>query len=406
MSAWPRVAFFTDSFHGVDGVATTSRNLLEAARRQGLPFFSLRAGDRTCHMREGSVEVMELRRGPVSFALDLGLRFDLLFFRYHKQVVRALRDFQPDLVHITGPGDLGIMGAMVAHELKVPLVASWHTNLHEFAARRLGKAAWLVPENQRKKLISATEAAVLRACLRFYRLARVILAPNKEQIRLLRSGTRKTVFPMHRGVDANLFSPAKRNIQDGLFRLGYVGRLRPEKNVRFLAELERGLIAQGMKHFRFLIVGDGSERPWLEANLRHADFSGVLRGEPLATAVANMDVFVFPSETDTFGNVVLESMAAGTPVVVTSRGGPKYQVQQGITGFVAADKREFIEKVKLLMITPELHLSQRYACRNWARTRSWEHMLEELRHAYEACLRQPVSAPAARMALATGDASH
>ena len=400
MSAWPRVAFFTDSFHGVDGVSTTSRNLVEAARRRGLYYLSLRAGRRNHRAQEGSIEVIELSRGPISLALDIGLRFDLLLFRHYKRVLGAVREFRPDVVHITGPGDLGIMGAFVAHELKLPLVASWHTNLHEFAARRLRKLAWLLPRAQRHQLVSATERAVLRACLRFYRIARVVLAPNEEQIHLLKSRIGKPVFPMRRGVDPVLFSPEKRVIRDGVFRLGFVGRLRPEKNVRFLAHLERALLARGMKNFRFLIVGDGSERPWLQTNLLQADFPGILRGEDLASAFANMDVFVFPSETDTFGNVILESMAAGTPVVVTSCGGPKYQVQQGITGFVAADESEFIDKVELLMTSPGLHLRQRQACRLWASARSWEHMLEELREAYDASLGEPSARPRKRIELA------
>jgi phosphatidylinositol alpha 1,6-mannosyltransferase len=400
MNAWPRVAFFTDSFHGMDGVATTSRNLLEAARRQALHYLSVRAGQTNLRAQEGSIEVIELSRGPISFALDIGLRFDLLLLRHYQKVLRAVREFEPDVVHITGPGDLGIMGAFMAHGLKLPLVASWHTNLHEFAARRIGNLARFLPAAERHRLVTSTERAVLRACLRFYRIARVVLAPNEEQIHLLQSRIGKPAFPMRRGVDPVLFSPEKRGVRDGVFRLGFVGRLRPEKNVRFLAHLERALLARGLKNFRFLIVGDGSERAWLRANLLQADFPGILRGEGLASAIANMDVFVFPSETDTFGNVILESMAAGTPVVVTSRGGPKYQVQQGITGFVATDESDFVDKVELLMQSPGLHQRQRQACRLWASTRSWEHMLEELREAYEASLVEPPAQVRKRIELA------
>lgn len=293
-------------------------------------------------------------------------------------------------------------GALVAHELKVPLVASWHTNLHEFAGRRLRKLARILPTAQREQLVSTTEALSLRACLRFYQIARVTLAPNQEQIRMLKERTGKPVFPMQRGVDASLFSPLKRNVEDGIFRLGYVGRLRPEKNVRFLAEIECALIARGATNFRFLIVGDGSERPWLEANLKNADFRGVLRGEALASEMANMDLFVFTSETDTFGNVVLESMASGVPVVVTSKGGPKYQVEQGVTGFVAADARDFIDKVRLLMTSPELHVKQRHACRRWAGARSWDNMLDEVREAYDASLTPTGEAARGRKQLVTG----
>jgi phosphatidylinositol alpha 1,6-mannosyltransferase len=95
----------------------------------------------------------------------------------------------------------------------------------------------------------------------------------------------------------------------------------------------------GTCDFRFLIVGDGSEKQWLSEHLWHAEFPGVLSGEPLAHANANMEIFVFPSHTDTFGTVILEAMASGVPAVVTMGGGPKFLVNSGETGFVAGRQR-------------------------------------------------------------------
>ena len=394
MKNWPRVAFFSDSYHGVDGVATTCRNIVDAARRRELPFLAVHAAERNSHSQSGSLEILELDRGPISFPLDLHLRFDLLFTRHYNRVLRAVREFHADVVHITGPGDVGITGARVAYDLGIPLVASWHTNLHEFAARRLSKFASLLPDAPRQGLTHFTQELVLRACLRFYKIARVILAPNEEHMRLIGKNTGKPVFPMHRGVDAHLFSPAKRDVCDRIFRLGYVGRLRPEKNVRFLAEIEDSLRRDGLGNYRFLIVGEGSERAWLERRLRQADFTGELFGESLARAYANMDLFVFPSETDTFGNVVMEAMASGTPAVVTSKGGPKYQVQNGVNGFVTTGDQDFIARVKQTMASAQLHRSLRQASRLAAGRKSWENVLDELHQAYQACMWQPSSQPA------------
>ena len=394
MKKWPRVAFFSDSYHGVDGVATTCRNIVAAARRRELPFLAVHAAESNSHLQDGSLEILELDRGPISFPLDLHLRFDLLFTRHYQHVLNVVREFRPDVVHITGPGDVGITGARVAYELGVPLVASWHTNLHEFAARRLSKLASALPDAQRQGLSYLTQKYVLQACLRFYKIARVILAPNQEHMDLIGTSTGKQVFPMQRGVDAHLFSPVKRDVCDRIFRLGYVGRLRPEKNVRFLAEIENSLRRDGLGSYRFLIVGDGSERAWLEQNLRQADFTGELFGEALARAYANMDLFVFPSETDTFGNVVMEAMASGTPAVVTSRGGPKYQVQNGVSGFVATDEQDFIARIKQTMASPHLHRSLRVASRLAASRKSWETVLDELHLAYQACMWQTASQPA------------
>jgi phosphatidylinositol alpha 1,6-mannosyltransferase len=394
MKNWPRVAFFSDSYHGVDGVATTCRNIVAAARRRDLPFLAVHAGERNSHSQDGSLEILELDRGPISFPLDLHLRFDLLFTRHYNRVLHAVREFRADVVHITGPGDVGITGARVAYDLGIPLVASWHTNLHEFAARRLWKFASLLPETQRQGLAYFTQKYVLQACLCFYKIARVILAPNAEYMELIGANTGRPVFPMRRGVDAHLFSPVKRDVCDRIFRLGYVGRLRPEKNVRFLAEIEDSLQRDGLGNYRFLIVGDGSERAWLERRLRQADFTGELFGEALARAYANMDLFVFPSETDTFGNVVMEAMASGTPAVVTSKGGPKYQVQNGVSGYVATGEQDFIARIKQTMASPHLHRSLRIASRLAASRKSWESVLDELHQAYKACMWQPSTQPA------------
>jgi phosphatidylinositol alpha 1,6-mannosyltransferase len=229
-------------------------------------------------MQDGPLEILELERGPVALNLDKYLKFDLLFSRHYQQALETVREFRPDVVHITGPGDVGITGARVAYALGVPLVASWHTNLHEFAGRRLWKMASVLPETPRRSLTDLTERYVLLACMRFYRIARVVLAPTKEQMDVLHERTKKPVFPMRRGIDTLLFSPDKRTVTDRVFRLGFVGRLCPEKNVRFLAEIERSLCRDGYHNYRFLIVGDGSERAWLERNLQRADFTGELHG--------------------------------------------------------------------------------------------------------------------------------
>ena len=138
----PRVAYFPDSFHEVNGVAHTSRHFEAFARRRNLPFLCVRAGDRAqAVVEDGPVWTLELPRGFLSFALEKDLRFDPAFLRHIPLIGEVLERFQPDLIHITGPSDIGILGAWLAHHLQLPLAASWHTNVHEYAARR----ARLVP---------------------------------------------------------------------------------------------------------------------------------------------------------------------------------------------------------------------------------------------------------------------
>jgi glycosyltransferase involved in cell wall biosynthesis len=402
VNRWPRVAFFSDSFLEVNGVAHTSRCLAAVARKRGLPFLAVFGGNNTRHTREGLAESLELRRSAFSFRLDHDLRHDLLFWRHFPRALAAANAFQPDLVHITGPGDLGITGARVAYALRVPLVASWHTNLHEYAGRRLVRLLCYVPGRLRARLGDVAERLSWRGCVRFYKLARVLLAPNPELAERLNEGTGKPVFLMHRGVDTEFFSPAKRDAGDGPFRLGYVGRLSTEKNVRMLAEIERELAAAGAPAFEFLIVGEGAERAWLEQNVAHARFTGVLQGEPLAHAYASMDAFVFPSKTETFGNVVLEALASGVPALVSPRGGARFQVTHGVTGFVADSASDFARHVLSLMRSPELLRRAREAARLYACQASWERVLDEVLLAYGACLPQHSPARGASLLAVAG----
>ncbi len=191
---------------------------------------------------------------------------------------------------------------------------------------------------------------------------------------------------MTRGVNTEIYSPAKRTINDGIMRFGFVGRLRAEKNVRMLADLEKQLRAAGKKNFKFLIVGEGSEREWLEKNMPSAEITGFLKGEKLSEAYANMDVFVFPSETDAFGNVIQEANASGVPAIVTAQGGPKFIVRHGKTGFIAESIGDFVKFSLELMANPQKLEKMKWQSREFAQSRSWNSVFEQVYKAYaEAC---------------------
>jgi phosphatidylinositol alpha 1,6-mannosyltransferase len=271
--------------------------------------------------------------------MEKDLQFDPMFWRFGEDISRELRDFRPDVIHITGPSELGIFGAYFAWKHKVPLAASWHTNLHEYSARRLAWLTRMMPKEPGARLEERVEAGALTAIARFYKLARVLYAPNEELCAMLEGRTGKPCHLMRRGVDTELFTPRRRRRAegDGAFVLGYVGRLSIEKNVELLVRIERELAAMGVEGIRFSIIGHGDEQEMLRQELKAAHFAGVLRGETLAAGYADMDLLVFPSHTDTFGNVVLEALASGVPAVVTPDGGPKFIVRDGETGFVVRD---------------------------------------------------------------------
>lgn len=378
-----RVAFFPDSYLEVNGVAMTSKRLVGFAGERGYPLLCVHAGAKTVVTGNGSVEFVSLKRSPMSFAMDEGLKYDPLFQRHSRFVEKQLEKFRPDVIHITGLNDVSIIGSYLAWKMKLPMVGSWHTNLHEYAAHRLQNKFGFLPEQTKTNLTKFIERKILDGAKLYYKMPQILLAPNEELVEMLERGTGRKARLMIRGVDTHMFSPDKRTRTDDKICFGFVGRLRAEKNVRLLAEMEKKLFESGKDNFKFLIVGEGNERQFLEQNMQTAEFTGFLDGERLAEAYANIDIFVFPSETDAFGNVIQEANASGVPCLVTDQGGPKFIVKEGETGFIAKDIDDFVKFSIELMENPgKLEILKKNS-REFARARSWESVFESVYGAYQ-----------------------
>ncbi|MBM3754531.1 MAG: glycosyltransferase family 1 protein [Acidobacteria bacterium] len=376
-----RVAYFADSFHEVNGMARTSRELDAYARRGELPFLCIRAGETT----RTTVNSVELRRATTSIPVDKDLAFDPLLGRHLLRVRNAIRRFKPDLIHSTGPGDIGLMGVYFAYHFDLPLVASWHHNLHELAARRLQfildhPLFSFLPKAYADFVTLLTERGALEGVALFYKLAQATFAPNPALVDMLADLTGKRVHLMPRGVDTDMFHPSKRFRQDGAFTLGFAGRLQPEKNVRLLVDLQKHLPAGNHK---FVIVGDGFERNYLAKRLKRADFTGFLDGDDLAKAYANMDLFVYPSCTDTYGTAVQEAMACGVPPVVRDQGGPHYLVDSGVNGYVARSDAHLIRRVVDVIADPTRLPALRANAREAACRASWERVCDDVWNVYD-----------------------
>lgn len=382
-----RVAYFSDTYLEIDGVANTARQFEAFARRRNLPFLLVHGGyecDRV--IRDGNFARVELKRSFLGFPLDRNHDFDLTFVRHLSTTEKIIRDFRPGVLHITGPSDVGILGALVAHRLKIPLVGSWHTNLHQYAERRALPLLRFLPVWERDEVARWIRERSFAAISRFYTIPRVLLAPNRELIDLLIRTTGKPCFLMARGVDSERFHPCYRERRARAFTIGYVGRITVEKNADALIEIEKGLRAAGMKDYRFLVVGQGARENYLRANLQNADLVGVLQGERLAKAYANMDVFLFPSKTDTFGNVVLEAMASGVPALVTDQGGPQFIVTPGVTGYVCENSAAFVACILRMQQAPEELETMQTAARKYAEEASWDNAFSAVYGAYEVAL--------------------
>ncbi len=379
-----RVALFSDCFHALNGVSTVSNEFVAFAGRHGLPFCCIHSGSVTQSTQEDSVTTIELKRA-LNIKMDEDLFFDPLLSRFRNNVMRQLEEFQPDLIHITGPGDMGLLGFWISNRMRLPMAASWHTNLHEYAGRRVEGHLRRAPYKFRNRTAAAAERHSLRALTWFYRHAHFSVAPNQEMVDLLLEHTGRPSYLLKHGVDTSRFARRPKT-PGGKFRIGWVGRLTPEKNVQAFAALEANLLAAGEQDFELLIVGDGSEREWLRARLKHAIMPGFLKGEALADAFASMDAFVFPSKTDTFGLVVLEAMASGVPAVLSAEAGARIGICDGVEGFRSGD---LTDGVLRLMRCAELRQTMSRAAEGFARAQSWDGVFRDLYESYGEALQHP-----------------
>ena len=130
-------------------------------------------------------------------------------------------------------------------------------------------------------------------------------------------------------------------------------------------------------------MGEGNEREFLQQNMQHAEFTGFVTGDKLAQQYANMDIFVFPSETDTFGNVVQEANCSGVPAIVSNFGGPKFVIKDGETGFIARDFEDFVKYTVELIDNPEKLSKMKQASREFVIANSWDSVFDEVYQNYE-----------------------
>lgn len=387
----PRVALFADTFNEINGAANFLRRLVTFAKENGYPMLCVRSGDKTQLSVDGSLQFLDLKRGRVSIPIDGGLKYDPLMWKNRGLVKQTIKDFRPDVIHLTGLNDISQFGFVHAHFMHIPAVATWHTNTHEYAAERLLSLAPWLSDSVRKKVGHAIERTTMFGLMKLQFAAQMQLAPNEDLVEEIRRMTGRPTFLLRRGVDIDFLSPIKRTRakDDKEIVLGFVGRLRPEKNVRILGKLDKALQASGVTNYKFLIVGDGDERKWLEKNLKRAEFTGEIRGEDVARAFANMDLFVFPSITDAFANVVLEAMSSGVPAIAFPVGGPKFLIDNFVSGFVVDTVEELAAKVEEVVRKPEILKPMRNKARRFAEEHSWDAIFRKTYDYFRICSTYP-----------------
>jgi glycosyltransferase involved in cell wall biosynthesis len=272
---------------------------------------------------------------------------------------------RPHAVYVATPGPLGWSAVRAARCLGIPVSSGFHTDFPGYADHY--HAAWL-------------RHGMTRYLRRFHNRTRGTFVPTGDLRERLRASGYRNLSLLGRGVDSRLFTPGRRSEQlrhawgvppDGL-AIVHVGRIAPEKNLGLAVDAYRA-IRRVHGATRFVLVGDGPARAALQ--LAHPDllFSGVHTGEALATHYASADLFLFPSETETFGNVMLEAMASGLAVVAYDYAAARMHVRPGQTGMLvpyrAADA--FVETAVALAGAPELRLRLRQRARQHAASVTW-----------------------------------
>lgn len=389
-----KIALFSDTFDEVNGVANTLGYLADYAQKQKIriDFFvhatkkdakTFKKKEKFTLEKRGTVRIYRFK-AMLPFEYYNGLLLDLAMPRY--AILKRFEKKKYDLIHTATPGSMGITAAYLAAHYKLPMIGVYHTAIPEYikpmAKKQMEKWTPFLPAAG--NWVGENLENLSREMLKwYYNQCALVLAPSqyfKEQL------TKMFDSPIEiftRGVDTQKFKPKKSATKLKTPTAIYVGRVSIEKNLQLLVD-----IFKNKKNCLLKIVGDGPYRKEMQKELPMATFTGFLRGKDLVDAYASADFFVFPSETDTFGNVVLEAMSCGLPVLVSDKMAPKELVQQGKTGFVCSTMQDFQEKVDLLAEDKSLQKKMSKKALSYARSRSWEEVFEDLIQKYKKTIEQ------------------
>ncbi len=360
-----KVAHFTDTFYEVNGVARTLQQQVRIALRTNKNLTLITCDAQDHHPCAGvhnfrPIGVYELPEYPEQ-KLHFPPFLEMLNYCYEEGFTH---------IHSATPGPIGIAALAIARILKLPFYGTYHTALPQYAQ-------YLTNDY-------AIEDLVWKYTIWYYDQTDLVFVPsNSTANELIQKGIspqKIQLFP--RGIDIQRFHPSKRNgyleehyqIGAGI-KLLYVGRISKEKNLQHLEKVFRTL-TETRQDVHLVLVGDGPYLSEMQANMKGlpCTFTGYLEGEDLAAVYASSDLFVFPSTTDTFGNVVLEAQASGIPVIVTDLGGPHENLIPGKTGLVvdASDSEAFLKAVDSLLKEPNRMQQMGRAARQYMEDRSFE----------------------------------
>ncbi|NMY55950.1 glycosyltransferase family 1 protein [Pseudomonas sp. WS 5051] len=363
------IALVTETFAPeINGVANTLGHLCDGLRARNHRVQLIRPRQSADGNQRSSDDLMLCRGWPLPGYP--GLQWGLTSTH---RLTRRWCQHPPDVVYIATEGPLGLCALRVARRLGITAVTGFHTNFQQYL---------------RQHGLTLFTRALTHYLRGFHNRSAMTLVPSASQRVELERRHFERLELLPRGVDSQLFSPAKR--QNGLrqswglrendIALLYVGRLAPEKNLDALKRCFDELQARyPARRFKLIVVGNGSKRASLEASLPEAIFCGQQSGEALACHYASGDVFLFPSLSETFGNVVLEAQASGLGVVAYDEAAAGLHIRHGYNGVLAmpGDEYAWIEAACWLLDDPETLRTLRLNARRHASRQSWTGIVEQ-----------------------------
>ena len=362
-----RIAIVTETYApDLNGVARTLVALVGELRRLGHEINLIRPKPRGVDMpcEHGEVRVMGMAI-PGYNAMQFG-------FPAGGMLRELWAKERPDVVHIDTEGPLGYSALKAARALQIPVTTSLHTHFHVYM-RHYG-LPWL----------GAPALAYLR---HFHNTAAFTLIPTEDQKARLASDGLEKLRVLGRGVHGDLFSPSKRNpalraqwgADDNTPVAIFVGRLAAEKNTDLFARTVQAM-RQVQPALRAIMVGTGPLEHELRQSHPEIIFTGALLDVDLAEHYASADMFIFPSLSETFGNVILEAMASGLAPLAFDYAAARHLIANEASGLVAAmnDEQHFIEQAKRLASSPEWAQTLGIAARQRAETQTWSLIAQQL----------------------------
>lgn len=326
-----RIAIVTETFPPeVNGVAMTLGRIVDGLVRQGHSVQLIRPRQPSDAVTPEPCGMDEVLTKGVSIPTYKDLRFGLPAKR---RLTKLWTKQRPDIVHVATEGPLGWAAVIVAKRLKLPVTSSFHTNFHNYSQHYGIGLLKTIIDNYLRKLHNLTDATMV---------------PTKAIAQELQERGYNNVTLLSRGVSTDLFSPAKRSpllrehwgAGPGDVVVLLVGRLAKEKNVGLVIASFQA-IQQRLPSAKLVFVGDGPLRKQLEKSCPNAIFTGVRKNEELAAHYASGDVFLFPSLTETFGNVVPEALASGLAVLSYANAAAKELITTGHNGVLVQPGNEF-----------------------------------------------------------------